>query len=120
MTITFQAIENFRVCGRKRDLLTRTMMRRPSDARKREERGGSKRTLITSMKSSSPIFNPALGSNRQMVMLEDRAMLRNKNSRVTDSISTRLGLMGKKSRVIAWERCTCMRQLVFSRSIARY
>jgi hypothetical protein len=53
-------------------------------------------------RSSSQIFNPALGNNRQMVMLEDRAMLRNKNSRVTDSISTRLGLMGKKSRVIAW------------------
>jgi hypothetical protein len=54
------------------------------------------------MKSSSPIFNPALGNNRQMEMPGDRAMLRNKNSRVTDLISIPLEPMGKKSRVMAW------------------
>lgn len=75
-------------------------MRRLSDARKREGKGGSRRTLITSMKSSSQISSPAL-DNRQMLILV-RAMLRNKNSKQMDSISIRLETVGRKDRVMGW------------------
>jgi hypothetical protein len=102
MTITSRAIENFRVCGRKRDLLTRTMMRRPSDARKKEARGGLRKTLIMSMKSSSLISSLVLIDNRQTVTMVDRAMLHNKTSKVLGSILIRSGTVVKKSRVMGW------------------
>jgi hypothetical protein len=81
---------------------TQMKMRRPSDARKKEARGGSRRTLITSMKSSSPISSLVLIDNRLTVTMVDRAMLRNKISKVLGSISIRSGTVVKKSRVMGW------------------
>ena len=80
---------------------TKMMMRRPSDARKKEGRGDLRRILIMSMKSSSQISNLELG-NRQIVKLVDRVMLLNKISKVMGSILILSGTMGRKTKVMGW------------------
>ena len=80
---------------------TKMTMRRPSDARKKEARGGLRRTLIMSMKSSSRISSPEL-DNKQMVILLDRPMLHNKINTVMGSISIHLEALARKSRVMEW------------------
>ena len=85
-------------------------MRRPSDARKKEERGGLRKTLIMSMKSSSLISSLVL-DNKQMVILVDRAMLPNQISKAMVSISIRSETVVKKSKVMRWnfmgKMCMC-------------
>jgi hypothetical protein len=78
------------------------MMRRPSDARKKGARGGLRKTLITSMKSSSPISSLVRIDNKQTVIPVDRAMLHNKISKVLGSILILSGTVVKKSRVMGW------------------
>ncbi len=81
---------------------TQMKMRRPSDARKKEARGGLRKTLIMSMKSSSLISSLVLIDNRQTVTMVDRGMLHNKTSKVLGSILILSGTMVKKSRVMGW------------------
>jgi hypothetical protein len=80
----------------------RKRIRRQARGSRNVGNAGSMRISVMSMKSSSPISSLVLIDNRLTVTMVDRAMLRNKISKVLGSISIRSGTLVKKSRVMGW------------------